>query len=137
MIVIWLAYILSQGNHRKVVVREWVEQHRQMLEQVCGLEIRDTDFSNDRLSIVLKHLSPASKWQLIEQSLNGRTMRIYKLLAETMRVDATTVSGEHLVTQDELFQFGRSKDDPHLAQVKVMMATLDLLGMPLATQVSR
>jgi len=47
---IWLAYILSEGDHRKVMVREWVNQRRCMLEQVCELEISDTDFTDDRLA---------------------------------------------------------------------------------------
>ena len=135
VIAIWLAYIVSQGDHRKVVVREWVEQRRQMLEQVCGIEISETDFSDDRLSIVLKHLSELEKWQGIEQDLNGRTVRIYRLVAETVRLDATTISGEHLVSEDGLFQFGHSKDNPNLAQVKLMMSSLDPLGMPVATSV--
>jgi transposase len=135
LIVIWLAYILSEGDHRKVVVREWVQQRRQTLEQVCGVEIRDTDFSDDRLGIALKHLSQPSTWQSIEQSLNRRSLRAYQLPSETIRLDATTVSGEHLVDEEGLFQFGHSKDDPSLAQVKVMLAELDPLGMPLATQV--
>jgi len=135
VIVIWLAYILSSGDDRKVVMREWVNRHRQTLEQVCGLEIRETDFSDDRLSIVLKHLSEGTIWTLIEQSLNHRTLRIYNLPVETIRMDATTVSGEHLVSESGLFQFGHSKDDPSLTQVKVMMAELDPLGMPLATQI--
>lgn len=133
LIVIWLAYILSEGDHRKVMVREWVEQRRQTLEQVCGIEIRDTDFSDDRLGIVLKHLSQPSNWQSIEQSLNRRSLRAYQLPSQTVRLDATTVSGEHLVNEAGLFQFGHSKDDPSLAQVKVMLAELDPFGMPLAT----
>ena len=47
--VIWLSYILSEGDHRKVMVREWVNHRRQMLEQVCDIQIRETDFSDDRL----------------------------------------------------------------------------------------
>ena len=34
-----------------------------------------------------------------------------------------------------LFQFGHSKDDPSLPQIKTMLADLDRLGMPVATQV--
>ncbi len=52
-----------------------------------------------------------------------------------MRLDATTVSGHHLVDEAGLFQFGHSKDDPDLPQIKVMLADLDPLGMPVATQV--
>ncbi|MGF1602003.1 MAG: hypothetical protein ACFCU8_08265 [Thermosynechococcaceae cyanobacterium] len=56
VIVIWLAYILSEGDHRKVVVCEWVEQQHTMIEQVCGLQLRATDFTDDRLAIVLSKL---------------------------------------------------------------------------------
>jgi transposase len=135
VVIIWLSYIVSAGDHRKVVVRDWVGQRQQMIEQVCGIEISETDFSDDRLSIVLKHLSDAARWQGIEQELNRRTLRVYKLFPQTIHLDATTVSGEHLVNEAGLFQFGYSKDDPNLSQVKVMMADLAPLGMPLATQV--
>jgi transposase len=135
VIVIWLSYIISEGDHRKVVVREWVEQRRQMIEQVCGIKIGESDFSDDRLSIALKHLSKELNWERIEQDLNGRTVKIYRLEAKTIRMDATTISGEHLVNEKGLFQFGYSKDDPDLAQVKLMMSTLDPLGIPIATQV--
>jgi transposase len=135
VIVIWLAYIVSEGDHRKVMVREWVEQRRQTIEQVCGIEIRATDFTDDRLSIVLKHLSQSERWQAIEGQLNQQTIQIYRLETETMRMDATTISGTHLVNEEGLFQFGYSKDDPSLAQVKLMLASIDPLGMPIATQV--
>jgi transposase len=135
VIVIWLSYILSEGDHRKVVVRSWVAQRQRTIEQVCGIEISETDFSDDRLSIALKHISVEDVWQSIEQDLNRRTLRIYELPSETVRLDATTISGEHLVNEAGLFQFGYSKDDPSVGQVKLMMADLDPLGMPLATQV--
>lgn len=133
--VIWLSYVLSEGDHRKVMVREWVKERRHMLEQVCGLEIRDTDFTDDRLAIVLKRLSDESTWWAIETELTGNTIRIYHLPSETVRMDATTMSGYHLVSEEGLFQWGHSKDDPTLAQIKVMMASLDPLGMPAATHV--
>jgi len=44
-------------DHRKVMVGEWVNQRRYMLEQVCGIEISDTDFTDDRLAIVLRQLT--------------------------------------------------------------------------------
>jgi transposase len=37
-----------------------------------------------------------------------------------VRVDATTVSGYHEGGEDSLFQFGHSKDDPSLRQIKLM-----------------
>jgi transposase len=133
--VIWLSYIVSQGDHRKVRVQEWVNHRRYSLEQVCGITLRDTDFSDDRLGILLRRLSEGSTWQAIETGISAQTIRAYKLEVDTLRLDATTVSGYHLVNEDGLFQFGHSKDDPSLAQVKVMMGVLDPLGFPLATQV--
>jgi transposase len=50
-------------------------------------------------------------------------------------MDATTMSGYHLVSEEGLFQWGHSKGDPNLPQIKVMMASLDPLGMPAATHV--
>ena len=53
-----------------------------------------------------------------------------------VRLDSTTASGYWEVTEDGLFQFGHSKDRrPDLPQVKVMLATLDPLGLPIATDV--
>ena len=60
---------------------------------------------------------------------------MYELKPERVRLDATTVSGYHASGEDTLFQYGHSKDDPSLAQVKVMVASLDPLGLPLITQV--
>jgi transposase len=133
--VIWLSYIVSQGDHRKVRVQEWVNHRRYTLEQVCGLTLQETDFTDDRLGILLRRLSEGATWRLIETRLSAQTIRAYELEVETVRVDATTVSGHHLVNETGLFQFGHSKDDPSLGQVKVMMGVLDPLGFPLATQV--
>jgi transposase len=132
---IWLAHIVSQGDHRKVTVREWVAQAQYTLEQVTGLTIRDTDFTDDRLSIVLRHLSDAACWQAIEADLGAQTVQVYALERAVVRVDATTVSGYHKETEAGLMQFGYSKDDPLLRQVKLMLATLDPLGMVVASDV--
>ena len=132
---IWLAHILSQGDHRKLAVRDWVRQARYTLQHTTGLLLRDTDFTDDRLTIVLRELSRPAYWQAIEQDLAQHTIRIYHLTPQRVRVDATTVSGFHSGSPDGLLQFGHSKDDPALRQVKVMLATLDPLGLPLATDV--
>src|SRR3954466_14648703 len=54
---------------------------------------------------------------------------------DVIRCDATTVSGTHEVSEEGLLQFGPRKDDPSRPQIKVMMGSLDPLGMPLATDV--
>jgi transposase len=132
---IWLAHILSQGDHRKVTVRDWVEQARHTLQQITGMEIRETDFTDDRLSLVLKELSKLKYWQPIEEELSQSTIRAYEIEQKQVRVDATTVSGYHEGGEQSLFQFGNSKDNPALRQVKLMMGTLDPLGFPLVTDV--
>ena len=63
---IWLAHILSQGDHRKLTVREWVAKAHETLESLTGQTIRDTDFTDDRLTIVLRHLSKSDYWHAIE-----------------------------------------------------------------------
>src|SRR2546430_7705060 len=132
---IWLAHIVSQGDHRKLTVRDWVRQAHDTLEQVTGLDIRETDFTDDRLTIVLRHLSDAVRWQAIEQQLGQHLVRVYALEEQPIRVDATTVSGYREGGEDSLWQFGHSKDDPALRQIKAMMATLDPLSLPLALEV--
>src|SRR5229473_738060 len=132
---IWLAHIVSQGDHRKLTVRDWVRQAHSTLEQVTGLDIRETDFTDDRLTIVLRHLSDAPGWQAIEQELGQHLVRVYALEEQPIRVDATTVSGYRDGGEESLWQFGHSKDDPTLRQIKAMMATLDPLGLPLALEV--
>src|SRR5438046_3399662 len=132
---IWLAHIISQGDHRKLTVRDWVRQAHSTLEQVTSLDIRETDFTDDRLTIVLRHLSDEARWHAIEQELGKHLVRVYDLEEQPIRVDATTVSGYHEGGKDSLWQFGHSKDDPTLRQIKAMMATLDPLGLPLALEV--
>jgi transposase len=132
---IWLAHIISQGDHRKLTVRDWVRQAHDTLERVTGQNIRDTDLTDDRLTIVLRELSKPPYWHAIERDLGQHTIRVYDLEQKRVRVDATTVSGYHTGGEDSLFQFGKSKDNPGLLQVKVMQAVLDPLGLPAATDV--
>ena len=132
---IWLAHIVSQGDHRKLTVRDWVRQAHDTLERVTGLSIRDTDFTDDRLTIVLRELSKPAYWHAIERDLGQNMIRVYDLAQKRVRVDATTVSGYHAGGEESLFQFGKSKDNPGLLQVKVMQGALDPLGLPLATDV--
>src|SRR4029453_12770510 len=108
---------------------------RHTLSHLTAQVIEPLDFSDDRLSHLLTHLSKPAYWHQIERELNERSIEIYDLSQDVIRCDATTVSGEHEVTAAGLLQFGHSKDDPTRPQIKVMMGSLDPLGMPLATDV--
>ena len=132
----WLAYILSEGDHRLNQAQAWVADRWHVLQPVLGAELRAIDFSDDRLAIGLDLLSDDGAWTAFEAALNQRTLRVYDLAAQCVRLDTTSASGYWEVTADGVFQFGHSKDHrPDLPQVKVMLATLDPLGMPLVTQV--
>ena len=134
--LIWLAHILSEGDHRLSQVEAWVEKRPHTLEISTGKSIRVLEWSDDRLGIVLDELADAEKWQAFEGELNRRTLRVYDLSPRRVRVDSTTASGYWTVTEDGLFQHGHSKDHrPDLPQLKVMMSALDPMGMPVATQV--
>lgn len=133
--IIWLAYILSEGNHCKVSVRDYVKDMRIILSKIIGQEIKERDFTDDRCGILLKNLSKREYWEKIEKELSERTIEAYKLPKMTVRCDATTVSGYHKLEKGGLFQRGISKDDPHRPQIKIMTGALDPLGMPLATDV--
>jgi transposase len=133
---IWLAHILSQGDHRKLPVQAWVRQAGATILRITGLaNLTELDFTDDRLTILLRRLSVPSTWMAIETDLGRNILRVYKLTPERVRLDPTTVSGYHAGGAASVFQFGHSKDDPTLRQVKVMVATLDPLGLPLVTAV--
>ena len=133
--VIWLSYIVSEGDHRKVSVQEYIKGTKESLKELTGQKIEEFDFSDDRLSNLLRYLSKKETWESIESDLNERTIRVHDLPCKVGRCDATTVSGYRDEKEGSLFQFGHSKDDPSLPQIKIMMGSLDPLGMPLATDV--
>jgi transposase len=133
--VIWLAHMLTEGDHRKVAVEVYIKGMQHTLSCLTAQVIQPLDFSDDRLSHLLSHLSKPKYWHQIERDLNDRSIEVHALPQEVIRCDATTVSGAHAVTAEGVLQFGHSKDDPTRPQSKVMMGSLDPLGMPLATDV--
>lgn len=132
---IWLAHILTESNHRKLPVQAWVRQAGDTIERITGMQVNELDFTDDRLTLLLRRLSQPATWQAIETDFGRNLLRVYDLKPKQVRLDATTVSGYHAGGEGSLFEFGHSKDDPTLRQVKVMVAALDPLGLPLVSQV--
>lgn len=133
---VWLAHILSEGDHRLNQVQPWAEQRLDSLRRCPGQALDALAWSDDRLAGVLTILSDDQRWASFETSLNRQTIRVYDLSPQCVRVDGTTVSSYGAVTEEGLLQFGHSKDHrPDLPQLKVMQAVLDPLGMPVATRV--
>ena len=67
--------------------------------------------------------------------MSERCIAVYELPKEVVRCDPTTVSGHHEIKEGGVMQFGHSKDDPPLPQIKLAVASLAPLGMPLVTEV--
>jgi transposase len=132
----WLTHILSESDHRLSHVRGWARQRLETLWCSSKQVVSELDFTDDRLADVLQALSDDARWSRFEKALNGNLLRVYDLPAEQVRVDSTTASGYWTVSEEGLLQFGHSKDRrPDLPQVKVMLSSLDPLGMPVVTQV--
>jgi transposase len=136
VVSVWLTFILSEANHRMSHVEPWVERRQQTLSRCLGTEVRALDFSDDRLAAARDYLGEDAAWQEFERHLNQRTLRVYNLSPERVRVDATTVKSYGRVTKEGLWQFGHSKEHrPDLPQLKVNLSVLDPLGLPLTTTV--
>lgn len=134
--MVWLAHLLSEADHRLNHVQPWAERRLLTLRTCTGQPVRGLDLTDDRLASVLRTLSDDAAWTTFERALTRAVVRVYDLRSERVRVDSTTASGYWRVTEDGLFQFGHSQDQrPDLPQLKVMLATLDPLGLPVATEV--
>jgi len=119
---VWLAFLLSQSNHRKVSVQDWTQNHVHTLETLIGQSLRPIEFGDDRLSIILRRLHDAD-WSAFEADLWQATCEVYEISYQCIRLDATTSFGYHTITPDGLMQRGHSKDHrPDLPQLKLMAA---------------
>jgi transposase len=133
--VSWLASILTEGDHRNVSMETYRKGMHHTLRHLTAQVVDPLDLSDDRLSHLLQHVSKPTSWHRIERALNARSVEVYALSQDVIRCDATTVSGDHEVTEEGRLQFGHSQDDPTRPQIKVMMGSLDPMGMPLAAEV--
>jgi transposase len=131
---VWLAFILSEGDHRLSRVEPWGKAHQRTLRRCLGSEVQSRDLTDDRLATTLDYLSVAERWAAFERDLTQSMLRVYDLQSRMVRVDTTTAGA--YVTPAGLFQLGHSKDHrPDLPQVKIAMAVRDPLGLPLTTTV--
>src|SRR5512142_3181080 len=136
LIAVWIAYILSRADHRKSPVQAWAQNLQHTLETLVGQPIRPVEFSDDRLTLVLKRLGDPAAWEPLEADLWQAHCDVYALPVERVRLDATTSCGYHTVTDDGLMQLGHSKDHrPDLAQFKLMAAVAEPTALFLAGDV--
>jgi transposase len=137
VVVVWIAYILSEGDHRLNHVQSWAAGIMMTLQLCLKIPtLRELDFSDDRLAMVIQYLGHDKNWEAYESDQTGVLLRVYDLSAQRVRIDSTTVKSYVGVSEDGLFQFGHSKEHrPDLPQFKITQSTLDPLGMPLSTTI--
>ncbi len=132
----WLSYIVSESDHRMIEVEPWADQHIETLSALIPQAVNIKDFTDDRLADVLQWFSKDREWEEVENHLGQHQVQVYDLDEEPIRLDSTTASVYHDTEGNTLFRHGHSKDHrPDLPQLKVMLAAVDPMGMPLATLV--
>lgn len=133
----WIAHMIMTGDHRKVRLNELLQRNRRSLGVMLGSEVRASEFNDDRLGRLLTDLGREETAEAIEREMNAHCLRYYRLPTEqaTVRLDTTSVAVHGDDDGSGVIAYGYSKDHrPDLRQFKVLMATLDPLGMPLLTQ---
>src|SRR6516165_5465326 len=137
LITVWIAYILSQADHRKSPVQGWADGLQRTLETLIDQPLRPVEFSDDRLTSVLSRLSDPEAWPELEADLWRTQCDVYALPpVQRVHLDATTSYGYHAIDDDGLMQLGHSKDHrPDLPQIKLMAAAAWPGGLFLAGDV--
>src|SRR5437870_4039855 len=102
--VLWLASIVTEGDHRNVSVETDLTGMHHTLSHLTAQGIEPLDVSDDRLRHLLQHWSKKAYWHQMEHDVHARSLAVYALSQDVIRCDATTVSGEHAVTAEGLLQ---------------------------------
>jgi transposase len=133
--VTWLTHILTECDHFMSHVQDWAIARPETLGHLLGQPLRETDLTDDRLSEVARHLSDDALWHGVESATNARMIRAYRLPRRRVRVDSTTAKIDKEGVS-WLFRRGHSKEHrPDLPQLKLMLASLDPLGVIVAADV--
>jgi len=135
VITIWLMHILSAKNHLMEPLEKWSEKHLKSLKRITKQGVQSKDFTDDRLGLCLKYLSKSSTWHEIEKHLGLNMIRVYDLKTERIRLDATLGSVYHNPDYHELFKVGKAKNGLYGPQFKLMLGSIDPMGMPVAVDV--
>jgi transposase len=140
VVTIWLIHILTEHSHQMDCVRDWVAAHLHTLQALTGQTISALDFTDDRLALCLRYLSAQPSWEQLEAGLGRHLIRVYDLGSRLswpglIRLDATVGSVSHDPGQHTLFKVGKAKNGLYETQFKLMIASLDPLGLPLAVDV--
>jgi hypothetical protein len=89
--VVWLACILSEGDHRLARVEPWGKEPQRTLRRCIGSPVTPRDLTDDRLATTLDSLSVADRCGACERALHQSILRVYDLQGR-VRVDTTTAA---------------------------------------------
>ena len=138
--VLFLSYIMSQGDHRLCAVEDWSNEHIQTLMTGTGWSIRAKDTSDDRLGALVEVIGrQVESREQIEKQLGQRMIQAYELPTDIARCDSSSFNVYHQLDESEegksLLRFGYSKDHrPDLRQYRQLLGTLDPAGIPLVSE---
>jgi transposase len=135
VVLVWLAFAISEGDHCLNHVEPWAGDRLFLLGNLLGKEVRALDFSDDRLAALLEATADEDRWSAFQIEFNRGIIRVYNLKYDRYGIRVDTTSSYTFASSEEpdgLFKKGHSKDHrPDLNQIKVCLATLDPLGLPL------
>lgn len=136
----YLAFIVSEGDHRLSYVEPWVAQRRRVLSWQLQRAVGDKDFTDDRLEDLLRALGnpETGAGEALDLQLGQHLIGAYALPTPAGRIDSTSVSVYHQRDaegeEETLLKYGHSKDHrPDLRQFMQQLGTLDPAGVPLIT----
>jgi transposase len=150
--IIWLSYVLSESDHRKSHVKDWVERHQISLSACIGCEFDLNNFSDDRLTRLIYKCTIDENWHSFETDLAKETIGFIsleimldkyftpfadKIIKGTFKLDSTSFTGYHEASEDGMMRLGFSNSNPQkLPQIKIMNCTDGAVGCPLVSTVS-
>jgi transposase len=116
-------------------VQDWAAKHLVMLSRLSGQVVTALDFSDDRLALCLEKLQQPKVWQGLEAQLGVHLIRVYNLKPTILRLDASVGTVGHDPAEHTLFKVGKAKNGLYETQFKLMLASLDPLGLPVAVDI--
>src|SRR2546426_12405093 len=70
--VLWLAYIVTEGDHRTVSMETSLQGMQHPLSHLTAQGIEPPDFRDDQLRHLLQHVSKPAYWHQIAHDLHAR-----------------------------------------------------------------
>jgi len=117
--IIWLSYVLSESDHRKSDVKDWVEADQITLSACIGCEFDLNNFSDDRLTRLIYKCIVDENWHSFETELAKETISLIsleimldkyftpsadKIIKGIFKLDSTSFTGYHETFEDGMMR---------------------------------